>query len=375
MVGASCAGLLAARDVAAAGMRTLVLDSRPSIAEPERRWIVTQKIGRILDCDFAPSVTHQTGVMELIVNGSRQSVALTPPDLVIERAALRRILAREAERAGVELEFRRYVKGVDPQPGGFVVETGHNGDSANVRARSVIGADGTTSVVGRSMGVGRLPAVPVMQALVRLPADYDPNVTKVWFDRDSTRFFYWLIPESAERGVLGLIAEAPANARQLLDAFLARQGLRAEGYEGAMIPLHRPWRRFEWRNGEGRAVLVGDAAGHVKVTTVGGVVSGLWGARAAARSIVQGSSYRRELRGLHRELYLHDLVRWLMDRFHDHHYDRLLSLLNARLHGILSRHDRDSYSSQMFALLRAQPQLLPLFAGALTRRRVPRTSP
>jgi digeranylgeranylglycerophospholipid reductase len=371
-VGASCAGLIAARDVAAAGMRTLVLDSRPSLAEPERRWIVTQKIGRILDCDFSPSIVHQTGVMELIVNGSRRSVSLERPDLVIERAILRRILAREAEAAGAEFEFRRRVAGLTPGGHGFNLRVGTNGQVTFVSGRNVVGADGTKSVVAKSMGADPQVSVPVVQARVRLPSDYDPDVTKVWFDRSTTRFFYWLIPESRETGVLGLIAEGQGSARGLLDGFLARKGLRPEGYQGAMIPLHRPWRRIEWRSGNGRAILVGDAAGHVKVTTVGGVVSGIWGARAAARAIVGDTSYRREARSLHRELYFHDLLRLLIDRFHDHHYAQLLALLNVKCHVLLARNDRDSCSTKMLAFLRAQPQFLPLFASAFARPWLPR---
>jgi flavin-dependent dehydrogenase len=197
---------------------------------------------------------------------------------------------------------------------------------------------------------------------VRLPVGYDPRKVRIWFDRARTRFFYWLIPESNEYAVAGLVAETAESARHLLDEFLVRQRLTALNYQGAMIPLHQPFRQIEWRKGAARALLVGDAAAHVKVTTVGGLVSGLWGANAAAQSILDGTSYWREIAGLHKELYLHDLIRWLMDRFSDDDYDQMLLALGPKLKTFLAQRNRDSMALAPLALLAAQPSLA-LLAG------------
>lgn len=377
VVGASSAGLVAARRTAAAGMRTLVVDSRPSFEEPARTWIVTRKIEDLVGCDVGPSVLHETGTMELRSEESRVRVGIRPADLIVERSLLRSILARAAETAGAHIQLGRRVGRVEEGGGHFVLRLGGRNDGAPTRVavRHVIGADGVKSVVAESMGAAPQRVVPIVQARVPLPPGHDPDVTKVWFDRVRTRFFYWLIPESPDHGVLGLIAERPGEARRLLDGFVEERGFRKEGYQGAMIPLHRPGRRIEWRIDGGRVLLVGDAAAHVKVTTVGGVVSGMWGATAAARALVEGTPYRRELRPLHRELYLHDLVRWIMDRFHDRHYDRLLEMLNVRLQRLLSHHNRDSYAPAAWALLRAQPRVVSLALDVLVRPGRPDRAP
>ena len=152
--------------------------------------------------------------------------------------------------------------------------------------RHLVGADGSRSVVAEAFGARPQRTVPIVQARVALGDRYDPDVTRIWFDRARTRFFYWLIPESKTSGVLGLIAERPSSARPLLEAFMKEHGYRAEEYQGAMIPLHQPRRPIEWRAGEGRVLLVGDAAAHVKVTTVGGVVRhlGCAGRRKGSRA-------------------------------------------------------------------------------------------
>lgn len=370
VVGASCAGLVAASRVAAAGMRTLVVDSRPSFDMPERTWIVTRRIEQLIDCDLTTSIVHEIGVMELFAAGAHRRVRLERPDLVVERSLLRGILAAEAQVAGAEIELHRRVQRLEQGPIGFVLDMNGNGNGmARRTARHVIGADGVKSIVAEAMHAGPQNTVPIIQARIALPGGYDPDVTRVWFDRSRTRFFYWLIPESPTTGVVGLVAERPDEARQLLDGFAAEQGVVLEEYQGAMIPLHRPLRRIEWRSNGGRVLLVGDAAAHVKVTTVGGVVSGIWGATAAARALVHDTSYRRELEPLYRELYLHDFVRWVMDRFHDGHYDRLLDLLDSKLDELLGRHDRDSYASRAWALTRAQPKLVLLALDALAHPR------
>jgi flavin-dependent dehydrogenase len=184
----------------------------------------------------------------------------------------------------------------------------------------------------------------------------------VWFDRPRTRFFYWLIPESTTTGALGLIGENSSNARALLDDFMAEHGFRAVSYQGALIPLHQPFRRIEWEVGGHRVLLVGDAAAHVKVTTVGGLVSGLWGAHAAARALTQGTSYGRELRGLHAELHVHDAMRWVLDRFSQADYEHLLGLLGQGLQTILGRHNRDTMAASKWSLLAAQPRMVTLAA-------------
>lgn len=366
VVGASCAGLAAAHSLGEAGLRTLVLDSRHDFGTPERTWIVTQKLTDVVGCDVGSSVIHQTGVMELRANGTRRRVELERPDLIVERGALRRILAREVERAGVEVRLGGRVHEIE-SGSSFLSVRVRNGSSASLTARHLVGADGSRSVVAEAFGARTQRTVPIVQARVSLGDRYDPDVTRVWFDRARTRFFYWLIPESSSTGVLGLIAEHPSSARDLLDDFMDEHGYRAEEYQGAMIPLHQPRRPIEWSAGSGRVLLVGDAAAHVKVTTVGGVVSGIWGARAAARALSSGNSYRRELRALHHELYLHDAVRWVMDRFHGRHYDLMLRLLNQELDLLLSTNDRDSMATKAWSLLRAQPRLFLLGLDAFLR--------
>jgi flavin-dependent dehydrogenase len=253
-------------------------------------------------------------------------------------------------------------------------------------ATTVIAADGAHSCVARAVGADGHRRVAIRQARVPLPPDQPPDTVRVWFDRHSTRFFFWLIPESPHTGAAGLIADTPRQAERALDRFLAAHDLEPlacqaphraayqayqaphrPAYQAAWVPLHRFGTRASVSVDGGRVLLMGDAAGQVKVTTVGGMVTGMRGAAAAARALLRGTSYRAELRPLRRELNAHALVRHVLNGFTDADYDTLLRSLNPGAVDVLSRYHRDQLAPALWRLLPTQPRWLTLGARALVR--------
>ncbi len=364
VVGASCSGLRSAELLAESGKRVLVLERKRALDQLERTWIVTPHLHRVLGFHPHEAIVHRTGVMRVIAGHAEREVRLQVPDLVVERARILPLLAQRAQNAGADVLLGAAAAGIEMAPGGFriLARRPGGGEPLVLHARDLIGADGVKSMVAQRFQARAQHAVPIVQARVALPAGYDPDVTAVWFDRARTRFFYWLIPESTATGALGIIADRPDNARALLDDFMRENGFTPISYQGAMIPLHQPFRRIEWNLSGHRVLLVGDAAAHVKVTTVGGLVSGLWGAQAAAHAISLRRSYRSELRGLHAELHVHDLMRWVLDRFSQADYEHMLGLIGQGLQSILGRHNRDTVAQSKWSLLAAQPKIVALAA-------------
>jgi flavin-dependent dehydrogenase len=164
-----------------------------------------------------------------------------------------------------------------------------------------------------------------------------------------------LIPQSSTHAAVGFIAEEGKTARSRLQRFLDRMGLKAVEMQSARIPTYSYATR-QWRKLSGADVyLVGDAAAQVKITTVGGLVTGLRGAKAAATAILRRSDYLRELKPLRRELGLHLLIRSLLNGFTAQDYDRLLGLMNERTIYLLGRYNRDQAARMVYRLLVAQP--------------------
>ncbi len=207
-----------------------------------------------------------------------------------------------------------------------------------------------------SGGWPKQPTVPLVQAIVHLPTDYPPGTVRVWFVPDDTPYFYWLIPESPTRGALGLIGEDGAATRRALDRFLEKKHFEPLAYQGARIPVYHRWVPVKRTVGEGDVYLVGDAAGQVKVTTVGGIVTGLRGAAGAAEAILNGG-HSKILKRLRRELNTHLLIRRGLHRFQQADYSRLVDLLGVRARQLLSIHTRDEAARMLWNILRTEPRL------------------
>jgi len=364
IVGGSAAGLFAAERLARAGARVVVLERQAEVGTPTRTLIVTRELERVLGFRPESAIVHRVAHMDMHSRGAAASITLRESDWIIDRGLMNRLLLERAASAGVEIVVGTPVTQVHVERGGAHASATTRAGELTVSAPILIGADGVRSEVARALGFGSVRSAPLLQARVRLPSGHDPSRVGIWFDRALTNYFLWLIPDSGTTGVVGLVAERGKPARAVLDAFLQTQGFAPLDYQGAVIPLHMPWRRLEHRGEGARALLVGDAAAHVKVTTVGGLVSGLAGARAAAQAVVTGRPYAQALASLRRELFIHDGMRWLLDRFTDADYDRLLSGLSLRTQRWLESQPRDRVAGGLLALALGQPglALLPMHA-------------
>jgi flavin-dependent dehydrogenase len=268
-------------------------------------------------------------------------------------------LAREARRASAEISFDTRFLGLAPTANGIQVEVESGGRQEVLHAKSVVGADGAASRVARTTGWAPIETVPLVQAIVRLPKDCPVDTTRVWFVPDDTPYFYWLIPESAERGALGVIGEDGCDTARCLARFLEKKGIEALEWQGARIPVYKRWVPVKRRVGKGNVYLVGDAAAQVKVSTVGGIVTGFRGAEAVAESILQGGR-GGELLALRRELSTHWLLRRTMHHFQQEDYSQLVDLLSAATRDTLGEITRDESTRLLWNVLWRQPQLVLL---------------
>jgi digeranylgeranylglycerophospholipid reductase len=358
-VGGSAAGLYTAAKVADGGKRVRVLESKRGLEPVARTLIVTDHFRKQLGTSANESVLNEIRRFELFTDGRSAQVALAKPDLIIERAKLIPALARAARASGAKISFDTRFLGLSPNANGIQVQVESGGRHEELHAKNVVGADGAASRVARMAGWAPIDTVPLVQAIVRLPKDCPVDTTRVWFVPDDTPYFYWLIPESAERGALGVIGEDGRDTARSLARFLEKKGMEPLEWQGARIPVYKRWVPVKKRLGKGNVYLVGDAAAQVKVSTVGGIVTGFRGALGVADSILQGRE-GKELLTLRRELSTHWLLRRTMHHFQQKDYSRLVDLLNAGTRETLSEITRDESSRLLWNVLWRQPQLVLL---------------
>ena len=368
VVGGSAAGFSTATHLANGGKAVRVLESRPDLDPVSRTLIVTDHFRGQVNGAGSASIVNEIRRLELFTDGRSATISLKRPDLIIERSRLIRALRAEAEAAGARIEYNTRFLGLAPNGSGLRVEADRAGRRVELHARSLVGADGAVSRVARAAGWPPVETVPLVQALVRLPKDCAADTTRIWFIPDDTPYFYWLIPESPERAALGVIGEQGRDTKRAFDRFLEKKGFEPLEWQGARIPVYRQWVPIRRSVGNGEVYLVGDAAAQVKVTTVGGIVTGLRGARGVADAILGNS--RSELRALRRELATHWLIRRALHYFRQEEYRQLVDILNVSTRESLAEINRDEATRLLWNVVRRQPRLVLLgLRGLLLGRR------
>jgi flavin-dependent dehydrogenase len=357
VVGASAAGLFTAAKLAREGMDVGLLERAPTLPPARRTLIATHRVREQLGPLGDASIVNEIRTFELFADGVVASVELRNPDVIVERSMLVRELADHARASGAKIDLGASFMGADPTPEGLsvLVRIEATKQTETVATQTLVGADGALSRVARDAGWRQQTTVPLVQALVRCPPGLPSDTVRVWFRPEETPYFFWLIPEGDGRGVVGLIGEQRHAVRSRLDAFLREKSLTPLGYQAARIPLYERWTPVWRRMRSGDVYLVGDAAGHVKSSTVGGLVTGFRGADAVADAILGRG--RSALRRLRVELDLHILLRRVLHRFGEDDYRRLLKLLEPAEHRLLSSYSRDETPRLLWRLGLREPRL------------------
>jgi digeranylgeranylglycerophospholipid reductase len=371
VVGGSAAGLFTAALLARRGVEVRVIERIESLEPEARTLIVTDRMRALLGRAAEGSIVNEIRRFELFTDGRAATITLSRPDLIIERQRLIKGLAQEAQSAGATIEMGRRFRALEANRSGLRVEVERcsDGSQEEIHAHAVVGGDGAASRVARSAGWAPLETVPLLQAIVPLPKDMAPDTVRVWFVPEDTPYFYWLIPESPTQGALGVIGECGSETKRRLEQFLEKRSFDAIEFQGARIPVYKRWIPVQRKIGNGSVYLVGDAAAQVKVSTVGGIVTGFRGALGVAEAILSGGE-SRELRALRRELNFHLLLRRSLHGFQQSDYSYLVDLLNDPAKQSLGRCSRDDAWKMLWRVCLRQPRLLLLgLRGLLMRNR------
>ena len=290
VVGAGPAGSVAARGIAAAGLRVLLLEEHPQVGAP-------------VHCSglVTPRTLEAAGVDEsLVLNRIRGAVIHTPRGreiilrddrvhaLVIDRAQLDRTLAERAQEAGATLVTETRAEAVQQEDGCMRLTIRRKGRRSTLDVPLVIGADGSSSVIARSLG-GGAPSESILAAGGEIAAQtLAPDMVEVFVRPDlAPGWFAWAIPIDGKVARIGIgSSEWRRSPRRLLYDLVGQyKHLRGASFlrlRGGVIPV-TPSRRVAGRG----VMLAGDAAGQVKPTSGGGIYTSIVCAGLCAQVAVQ----------------------------------------------------------------------------------------
>ena len=344
VVGGGPAGLLAARDLAAAGFSTIVVEEHDAIGVPVH---CTGVLGMDAfdELELPRQTILHTAHAARFISADGSSVLIDHERVraaIIDRGEFDAALAVSAAAAGADIRAGCRVRQIDVDNDGVTVSTA----AGSVLGRACVIACGANYRFNRRLGLG-LPRLFVHSAQ-REVAFPDADHVEVYLGRQiAAGGFGWLVPfRRAARSCarVGVMCEArPRLAFKELAACISRRfNISTEWDEPRvkvlpLAPVTRTWSR--------RVLAVGDAAGLVKATTGGGIYFGLLSGRLAAEVLagalrddcLSGTrlrEYERRWRArLWPEIRAGLAFRAMASRLNDRTIDRVMEL--ARVDGIV----------------------------------------
>jgi geranylgeranyl reductase family protein len=373
IVGGGPAGCFAGKLLAERGLDVVIIEEHAEIGHPVSctgilgvgglkelgikpgKWVLSELSGAIFHPPSSKQFTVTRGQVEA---------------LVVDRASFDRELAIGAVNAGANLLMKTRCIGVKLGHEPSVKVDGPDGKS-EIKGRLLIGADGPNSLVAREAGLLKA-ARYVSCAQVEVLADVDPNTVEVYFGRDlAPGFFGWMVPagDVARVGLGTVEGQAMGNLLNFIKKQTVLKKIISKKFldiTAGLIP--EPLTREIYSD---HVILVGDAAGHVKPLTGGGIYLGLSCAKIAANVVARSlegeppaktlKSYDTEVRkkfGLELELGMR--ARNLFKKLPDDALDSILEL-SARpdVQDLTLKHaDFDHHDLLIKAIIKKGPSLM-----------------
>lgn len=300
VVGAGPSGSLCARNLARAGYAVLLCEKRPVVGVPVRCGEATGPVKRLSDFmtvneDYIE--THFTGV---ILHGPNdvniRYDAGRELGVMLDRRIFDQDIARQAVSEGADLQTNARVFEVGPViDGARIVRIEQNGNTFDVRAAMVVGADGAESLTGRLVGLKsrQLPPGTCTAIELRVKAqDPNPHHLTFWQGHGSiNKGYVWVFPK-VKSGVVNLgsgelIPKLGSQTQYDLSMEYKNRlypDAEIEEVHGGAVPVSGNLLEYT----ADRFLLCGDAAHHTNPLTGGGIMSGIVGGETAASWIDKG---------------------------------------------------------------------------------------
>ncbi|WP_338834789.1 NAD(P)/FAD-dependent oxidoreductase [Neomoorella humiferrea] len=288
VVGAGPAGCRAARLIAGAGFRVIVLEEHERIGEPlQCSGLISPRTLEL--SGYEGELRHPLHGFNLHSPAGHTLGFQTNKTyaVAVDRVALDRQLAEAARSAGAELITGARVKGLEDAGDGVIVHAG----GRKVKARLVIAADGARSRIARQLGLYPREVVAMAAAEIELGrgSRAREEVVELFLGEDfAPGWFGWLFPTGKGRARIGIgVGRKGSSPRRCLDELLKRypeyfREAKILRYTGGCVPIGPPPRIFAER-----VMLLGDAAAQVKPISGGGLYLGLHAAGHCARAAVR----------------------------------------------------------------------------------------
>ena len=266
-----------------------------SLAELDRMGITqTQQFAR----------TNEVKEVGLFIKNDKVLIPLSKPDhlpfhaRIIPRIELDHWIYEAAKKAGATYLESCRVVGYSIKPGVAVAALKQEQKSFSLKAKIIIGADGSSSTIARQMN-GNKPNDEFQ--LLGLRSYYEnvngpTNRVDIYFTEESFPGIFWMFPKGPSGANIGMamvsktLPVKPSHVKELLISHIQNnKAIRERIGDGEMVGKIQGWPITFFNSksiisGE-RIVLVGDAAGLINPLSGDGIQYALLSARWAAETI------------------------------------------------------------------------------------------
>ena len=349
IVGAGPSGSYAALLLSKQGHEVHVFEEHEEIGKPVQcTGIVTRGLWDLIPKERSLIKTDLKQIKIHAPNGKTTTIKLD--EFVLDRAALDVHLAKLAKDAGAKYHLGHRFVNFEKEG----IKIRHKGQEKIIPVDITVGADGPNSEVAKAAGIWKPRKIwGGVQATVE--GKYDPNTFDVFFGSKYERFFGWAVPESDTVARVGVASQH--KAREIFGRITEVYPGKMTGWQSGPIPIYD--KNIPVQNKQRNVFLVGDAAGLVKATTGGGIITGMISSKLLVEALTTKKDYSKLLKSLRKDLHLHWLLRRMLNTFSDKDYDRLISWMGTmKVQGILQKYKRDFPSQFLTKLIFVQPKFL-----------------
>lgn len=345
VIGAGPAGSNVSYQLSRRGFRVRMVDIKEKIGIPNHcSGLVDRRVVEIVGEELVTNSPNIAEISTPIGSFSLKSERMR----VIDRVALDQKLANMAQSEGAIVSLQTSLTELHQKESGVTAILKSRKGFETVEARYVIGADGPSSMVRRSLGIRAPRLLRSLQFDIARKSDR----VRIFLDRKKTPdFFSWEVPngDEVEVGASGMFAEEVVNGMVVGDTIVRRRG--------GLIPIGPT------ELGRGNGFLIGDAAGLSKATTGGGLYAALNSGNALSRAIEGGNNVLPNYKKLWQDSFGVEIerdykIRKLLDRF-EKYYTFWVPLVSSSTSGINRIGDVDYPSKTLLYMLYSLPLRFP----------------